>query len=351
MHQFVRNLLTEWRRLDLPFSGGTLLVAVSGGTDSNSLLVALADLRDRKKIEHRIVAAHFNHGLRGSASDADEEYIKALTTKLKVELAVGHAKVEEAGNLEQNARRARYEFLTETAKNVGAFAVLTAHTVNDQAETFLIHLLRGSGPRGLSGMRPVRELRGENANEADGENAAVSPLLPFASSPILLVRPLLKWAKRQQTEGFCHDLSIECCHDAMNDDTAFRRVRIRKILLPLLADFNPKIVETLAQTAELMADCVSREETERPGDTPETLSIDELKGLDKRQLNAAIRAWLQGKRGSTRELSLKHIEAVGSLATSEKSGRLVELPGGRVVKGSGRLRFEENKVENGQGAL
>lgn len=349
MHQFVRNLLTEWRRLDLAFAGGTVVLGLSGGTDSNSLLLALVDLKKRKKIEHRIVAAHFNHRLRGPSSDADEDYVRGLTTRLGVELAVGHASVKTDGNVEQNARAARYRFLNETAKNLGAFAVLTAHTVNDQAETFLIHLLRGSGARGLSGMRPIRKLEDESMVRRDSENVPdvdPSPLLPFASSPILLVRPLLRWAKRRQTEGFCNDLEIECCHDAMNDDTAYRRVRIRKVLLPLLADFNPNIVEVLAQTAERMADCASREKVDETVAAEETLAVAELKGMGKRQLTATIRAWLEARRGSIRSLTLKHFDAVGDLAVGRKSGRVVELPGGRVVKQSGRLAFTEKKVEN-----
>jgi tRNA(Ile)-lysidine synthase len=344
MHQFVRNLLTEWRRLDLPFAGGTVVVAVSGGTDSNSLLVALNDLKERKKIEHRIVAAHFNHRLRGDESDADEEYIRRLTTQLGVELAIGHARLPEEGNVEQNARVARYTFLTETAKNVGAFVVLTAHTVNDQAETFLINLLRGSGPKGLGGIRPVRELRGE-----DGEASSDSdgPLLPFATVPPLLVRPLLTWAKRKQTEGFCADLNVECRHDAMNDDTAFRRVRIRKILLPLLEDFNPKIVETLAQTAELMAETVDSAVPKGIDISKDHLAVSDLKAMGKRELSETVRNWLASNRGTTRSLQLKHIDAVGRLALSEKSGRTAELPGGaRVIKTDGRLVFEVNKVEN-----
>lgn len=347
MHQFVRNLLTEWRRLELPFKGGAIVVAVSGGTDSNSLLLAIKDLTTRKKLEHRIIAAHFNHRLRGDASDADEDYVRQLTTRLGVEFAVGHEKIGREGNLEQNAREARYEFLTQTARRVDAFAVLTAHTLNDQAETFLINLLRGAGPQGLSGMRPMREM-GEWGNGGVGEKKSVddAPLLPYSPTPLLLVRPLLTWAKRSHTEAFCSDLNVECCHDAMNDDTAFQRVRIRKILLPLLQDFNPKIVETLAQTAQLMAETLPKDtlvsQTENDG-----LLIKDLKSLGKGELNEAIRSWLKAKRGSTRALQLKHIDAVGRLALSEKSGKTAELPdGGRVIKAGGRLRYEQNQVEN-----
>lgn len=351
MHPFVRNLLTEWRRLDLPFAGGTVVVAVSGGTDSNSLLVALNDLRKRGKFEHRIVAAHFNHDLRGEASDADEEYIKRLTTELGLELALGRGKVEAEGNLEQNARRARYQFLAETAKNVDAFAVLTAHTINDQAETFLINLLRGSGPRGLSGIRPVRPLQRERESiEGDDADSGESPSLPFSASPVLLVRPLLRWASRRQTEGFCADLNVECCHDAMNDDTAFKRVRIRKILLPLLEDFNPKIVETLAQTAELMAETLPADPSTATDRVNDVLEIGELKLMGKRRLTQTLRDWLAQKRGTRRGLQLKHIDAIGRLVLSEKSGRVAEVPGGSVVKSDGRLTYEENKVENGGSA-
>jgi tRNA(Ile)-lysidine synthase len=264
-----------------------------------------------------------------------------------VELAIGHANLPSEGNVEQNARQARYAFLTQTAKNVGAFAVLTAHTVNDQAETFLINLLRGSGPEGLSGIRPIRELKEESDPSADPSG----PLLPFSSNALLLVRPLLRWARRKQTEAFCSDLNVECCHDAMNDDTAFRRVRIRKILLPLLQDFNPKIVDTLAQTAELMADCVSSNETVPAVVSNDSLEISALRQMGKRELNATIKAWLTAKRGSGRNIQMKHIDAVGGLIVSEKSGRVVELPGGRVIKGSGRLTFDENKVENGSSAV
>jgi tRNA(Ile)-lysidine synthase len=341
VHKFVRNLITEWRRLELPITG-TVIVAVSGGADSVSLLLALHNLKNRGKLGLRVVAAHFNHRLRGDASDADEEFVRELTTNLKVELAVGSADIQLDGNLEQNARLARYDFLCRTADNVDGFAVATGHTINDQAETFLMNLVRGSGPDGLSAMNPVRPLAAERESRACGENVNDEPLL-FPTGPVL-VRPLLTWAKRLDTEGFCRDLGIEYRYDTMNEDTTFKRVRIRKILLPLLEDFNPKIVETLANTASLMRRAAS---PNGAGESAADLSLAELKGLPKDDVSDTIRGWLRARRGGTRSLSLKHIQAVERLAFSTKSGRVAELPGGAsVVRSGGKLIYKENKIEN-----
>lgn len=352
MHKFVRNLITEWRRLKLPVDKASVVVAVSGGADSCSLLLALDDLRQRGKLDLRVVAAHFNHRLRGDESDSDEEFVKQLTTKLGLELAIGHARLDKKGNLEQNARDARYRFLGDTAKQLGAFAVCTAHTMNDQAETFLMNLIRGSGPEGLKAMSTIRPL--EKKNGQQGEEAKrhasdppifSSPFLPFSSSP-LLVRPLLTWAKRSNTVGFCHDLGVECRHDSMNDDTAFRRVRIRKILLPLLEDMNANIIETLANTAALMRQSTVKPAPEHVEGKDSTPLIRDLKQLSQSELYEWIRAWLRRKRGSTRTLQLKHIQSIERLILSTKSGRVAELPGNAsVVRTGGRLIYEENTVE------
>lgn len=336
MHQFVKNLLTEWRRLELPFEGRTLVIGVSGGADSCSLLVAMSELVKAGKLGHRIVAGHFNHHLRGEASDADEAQVRTITSRFGVELSVGHAKTGIDGNLEQKAREERYAFLTATAEKVGASAILTGHTVNDQAETFLINLLRGSGPAGLSGMRPVREM---TVTTRPGSDKA--PELPLPAS-LLLVRPLLTWAKRVQTEGYCRDMDVDYCCDTMNEDTAFKRVRIRKILLPLLEDFNPKIVETLAKTASLMQMIPSSDIQMSVGDE---LAISGLTELSRAERYEALRGWIGARRGSLRQLQLKHIEGIERLALGKKSGRVAEIPGGRVIKSGGRLAYEENKVE------
>ena len=360
MHYFVRNLITEWRRLKLPFKGETVVVAVSGGADSVSLLLALHELKNNSKLDLQIAAAHFNHQLRGAESDADEEFVVGLTTELGIGLVLHRGHISGDGNLEQNARDARYDFLPEAALNLNAFAVLTGHTVNDQAETFLLNLIRGSGPEGLGGMRVVRDLEGEKGRNGERETKAegetqghgdtgsknietASPLLPFTSSPPLLVRPLLTWAKRIDTEAFCHERGVEYRYDTMNDDTAFKRVRIRKILLPLLEDMNPKIVETLANTAALMQNV---QVTGNHLPIADELILGEVKTLPKSELYDAIRSWLRHHRGTTRQLQLKHIQAIERLIFSQKSGKTAELPGGKVIKSAGKLVYDENKVEN-----
>jgi tRNA(Ile)-lysidine synthase len=344
VHKFVRNLITEWRRLGLPLKDATVVVAVSGGADSVSLLLGLNELRKAGKLGLSIVAVHLNHQLRGVESDVDEQFVKHLTTELKIPLDLRRQRISTDGNLEQNARQTRYNFLLEAAKNLNAFAVLTGHTVNDQAETFLLNLIRGSGPEGLGGMSTIRILEGEKrTNENEQVSVFTSPLLPFSASSLLLIRPLLTWAKRIDTEAFCHDLGVEYRYDTMNDDTAFKRVQIRKILLPVLQDMNPNIVETLANTAMLMQS-LPKGENQMP--ESDELSLSELKAAEKSELYNNLRSWLRRQRGDTRGLELKHIQALERLVFSEKSGKTAELPGGKVVKTGGKLAYKENKVEN-----
>ncbi len=335
MHKFVRNLLTEWRKLNLPFDDETIVVAVSGGADSVSLAIALNDLKTRKKLNLRFVIAHFNHNLRGEESKQDAKFVKDLAEKIGFEFVSGISEdefqISKKGNLEQNARIARYDFLLETAENLEAYGILTAHTVNDQAETFLLNLIRGSGISGLSGMSAKRK------QKAKGE---------MQKSECFLIRPLLNWAKREDTENFCRESEIGFRCDAMNEDLKFKRVRVRKVLLPLLKEFNPKIVETLAKTANLLQNeseisNETKDQTLRTKD--DFLVLKDLKTLSKSTLYQVLRDWLETNRGNLRQLELKHIEAIERLAFSRKSGKVVELPNGdSVLKESGKLLFQRS---------
>ncbi len=331
MNKFVRNLLTEWRKLKLAFEGETFVVAVSGGGDSTALLAALHELNAAKKIKSKFVVAHFNHRLRAAESDADADFVAVLTKNYAFDFVLRNAEnlSETNDNLEQAARRERYEFLQQTAEKYDAAAVLTAHTLNDQAETFLLNLLRGSGAIGLGAMKPVRKIN-------DG-------------SEILLVRPLLNWAKRADTGKFAHSMKIKFRFDAMNEDEKFARVRIRKKLIPYLSEFNPKIIETLAQTAALLQkDAAEIEEAIETSSfkLDGEISVGELKKISDARRGLVIRKWLAEARGDLRGIDFKHLTAVENLIFSRKSGRKVELPdGGSVIKRDGKLFFEKTAVE------
>lgn len=313
MKRFERELITEWRRLGLPIHDATLVVGVSGGADSVSLLLGLCELVRRAKLSIRLVSAHIEHGLRGAESAEDAVFVSEIAASLGIDHETRKAKIPRIGNLEENARVARYGLLARIARSNGAFAVAAAHTLNDQAETLLMNLIRGSGPAGLAGMRSVRPLERE----------------------ILLVRPLLRWAGREDTEEYCRSRGIEPRHDAMNDDRAFTRVRVRRELLPLLRTYNPKIVATLARTAELMP---SASETEFSHG--QSLAVRDISDLDGPLADDLIRGWLNAQMGSTRRISHKHITAIRRLALSTKSGKEAELPGGASVrKRSGELKF------------
>ena len=340
---FVRNLITEWRRLELPFKDEAIVVAVSGGADSMSLLTGIDDLRNRKKLDLRIVAAHFDHKLRPD-SHTDCDFVADFAKSHHFQFAHSEWKREAGGNLEQSARDARYRFLRETADSIGAGYVLTAHTMNDQAETFLMNLIRGAGPDGLSGMQPRRALAIASPDDED------EPFLPFAEPEIMVVRPLLRWAKRRDTENFCLEQKIEYCRDPMNEDLNFRRIWIRKVLIPMMEEANPKIVESLCRTAELMSEppaSAGRQIVEPKPAAGSSLKLGHLRTLQKSDLFPVLRDWIKLNRGSLRGIGTKHTEAIYNLIHSQKSGRVAQLPGGEAVKHDGRLSWCPQKAEKG----
>ncbi|MBE2269096.1 MAG: tRNA lysidine(34) synthetase TilS [Anaerolinea sp.] len=214
----------------------TVVVGVSGGADSLALLHVLSALRDR--LEMRLHAATLDHGLRGDAGADDARYVESLCALWNVPCTHGFADVPtlmRAGKLgvEAAARQARYDFLAEIARQQGARMVATAHHADDQAETVLLHLLRGTGLRGLSGM---------------------SMSAPMPDHPgVMLVRPLLT-VTRADIEAYCAEHGIQPRHDATNDDLDYTRNRIRAEVLPILRRINPQISRSLVQLADIAAE-------------------------------------------------------------------------------------------------
>lgn len=318
MHTFERHLITEWRRLKLPTADAVCVLAVSGGADSCALMLAVSELIRRKKLEIDVIIAHYDHGLRGRSSDGDRKFTAKLAGDLALKFVTEKGELPQSGNLEQNARRARYDFLERAAAVNNAFAVMTAHTLNDQAETFLLNLIRGAGIDGLSAMPVCRSISEKNTESQ-------------------LIRPLLSWAKREDTEQYCHYRKINYRKDPMNNDLAFRRVMMRKKVLPLLRTLNPKIIETLATTSQIISAEAKKNDTDANFDG-KSLAIASLINLDEETAMAEVRRWLSDVLKTTRGISSAHIRSVASLATSRKSGRFAELPKGvRIVKKDGML--------------
>jgi tRNA(Ile)-lysidine synthase len=341
--RFARGLLAEWKRLGLALAGERVVVAVSGGADSTALLLALDELRRAEVLALDVTVAHLDHGLRAEAGAADARWVSELAAKLGFEIEMGCADVGERAklsgdNLEQAARRARYEFLAGAALKWKARSVLTGHTMDDQAETVLLRLMRGSGAQGLSGIETVRALD--------------------QKSGVLLVRPLLRWARRAFTEEYCVEQGMEIRVDSMNLDERYARVRVRHQLLPLMMSFNGRVVEAISRSAELL-----RDETEALGvvalrlldeasagasgaceiefeqaSDSSPLRVDVLRDSSKGLRRRALRLWIARGRGDTRRLELVHLLAVEALLEGTRGGRMAELPGGtRVYRKRGWL--------------
>ncbi|HKQ53192.1 MAG TPA: tRNA lysidine(34) synthetase TilS [Pyrinomonadaceae bacterium] len=329
---FAGALLKEWERLALPTGSSRVVVAVSGGADSVALVLGLVELVRAGRVGVGLVMAHLDHGLREESVE-DARWVEELAGELGVEVEIGRARVKDAGgNLEQAARGARYEFLGKVAQKCGARVVVTGHTMDDQAETVLLRLVRGSGAEGLGGMEAVRVLDVE--------------------SGVKLARPLLRWARRAETEEFCRGRGVVVRRDAMNEDESFARVRVRRRVLPLLLTFNPRAVEALARAAELLREdaetlnAAAHQLLEAACGREEgaggvaALDVKTLLSAPQALRRRALRLWLARGRGDLRRLELAHLQGVEKLLEGERGGRVAELPGGSFVeRRRGHLTF------------
>jgi tRNA(Ile)-lysidine synthase len=209
-----------------------VLIAVSGGVDSMALLDIMARLGPTMKLE--LAVAHFDHGLRGEESQADAAFVVEQAKLRGLKSYVGRGDVKRLSalqnlSIEESARKARYQFLTRVAKKHDYTIVLTAHNANDNAETLLINMMRGSGVSGL---------------------AAIPPLRPLTEG-VIVARPLLG-IERCEIEGYAEEVELQWREDSSNKSMKFTRNRVRQELLPLLEQYNPGIVGTLNSTAEIM---------------------------------------------------------------------------------------------------
>ena len=300
-------------------TGRRLVVAVSGGPDSLALLYALHRLRDELGLALHV--AHLDHRLRGQDSAADAEFVAQTCAKLGIDYTVEDVDVlafrrEHRMSLEEAAREVRYRFLANVAEQVGAEAVVLGHTSDDQVETVLMNVIRGSGLRGLRGMMPVSKQR-------------------IAGSDLTLFRPLLNLPK-QDTIAYCEALHLTPRADESNRSMEMTRNRIRLELLPLLRDMNPAFgdaalrlsrnaVDALAVVDKAVDEAWSDAVTEEG----ESIRIDRERFFE---LDAALRSHLVIRalshvKGDTQGIERIHVDDAVN-AVIESSGSQLHLPGG-----------------------
>lgn len=332
--ELVRQYVREQRLLQ---PGDRVAVAVSGGADSVALLRALVELRQELGIV--LSVAHFHHGIRGAEADADRDFVRALADQLGLELhleagdAPAYARAHRL-SLETAARDLRHAWFARLISDKQTDKIATAHTLDDQAETVLMRLVRGAGVRGLSGIFPVQEEK-------------------------RLVRPLLT-VTRQEVESYLKTLGQAWREDSTNQDPAHTRNRVRHQLLPMLErDFNPAIrgsLADLAETARAEADYWDQQvasalaRVSRPGKpsrsgrntsgaASRTVALDlaALTSLPlalERQVLHHVAAQLGSR------LEFVHVQQLAALARGKGAGKRLALPGGlTVVRSFRELQF------------
>ena len=314
--------------------GELILVACSGGPDSLALAAALAfevGASHREGLGLRAGAVIVDHGLQAVSGEVAARTASVLSGLGMAPVEVVKVSVGSAGGPEAAARDARYDALRAIATKLGARFVLLGHTLDDQAETVLLGLARGSGARSLSGMSALTQM-----DESSGASIFLRPLLGVT---------------RETTLAFCTDSGLEPWHDPHNQDAKFTRVRVRKAVMPILeTELGPNVAGALARTADLLRadadylDALAETEFKRLallGSTDLTFGIAPLNALAQpirsRVLKSALAVF-------TAESSLAHIRSIEDLLDNWHGQKMLTLPRVRVERAGEKLVFKSTKT-------
>jgi len=293
--------------------GDKVLLAVSGGADSLALLFSLNALKDDFGL--RLHIAHLDHGQRLN-SRKDLLYVQSIAKRLDIPFTTGKINlknIKEKGSLEEIAREARLDFLIKTAKKNNADKIALGHTKDDQAETVLMRIIRGSGLYGLSAILPVRQMQG-----------------------FVFIRPLI-YIERRDIEQFLKRLKIKPRQDYTNFETKFFRNKIRHKLIPFIAkEYNPQIKDSLSNLAQISAlDYELLEDLAKSSlgnckcslrGKCLTLDLNKFLKLKKGLQRMVLRLSFEKLCASTRRFTFKHLQEIEDLILNRHSRSIVNLP-------------------------
>lgn len=372
------------QRYNLITPGETVIVAVSGGPDSLCLLHVLNTLAPDQEL--RLHVAHLDHGLRGAESDADAAFVTRLCTHWDLPCTVERVDVlglaQQPGlSIEEAARHARYAFLGHVASDLQARTIAVGHNADDQAETVLMHWLRGSGLSGLRGMTPVTWLadyRLGRARSKGGGHADLKPnplsekavragsdtdRQPAVAGPyaVRIVRPLL-FSGRSEILRYCTAHGLTPRFDRSNEDTTYFRNRLRLELLPLLEDYNPQIRRILRQSATIFADehelfrsCLSdawQQVIVADAEGYQVFDLQAWRDLHRSLQRGVLRQAIASLRYSLRNISFQHVENALWALLELPPGSRVTLPAGlELVLGYNRFAVGDEGVQLPAGDL
>lgn len=309
MKQLVHHTIRQYNMIP---PGTRVLCGLSGGADSVSLVLCLQELG------YDVCACHLHHGLRGVQADADAAFCQSLCEAHGIAFQLGHCDAAAEAkrrkiSVETAARELRYDFFTRCAIELGAQRIATAHTVDDNLETMLFHLIRGTGSAGLAGIPPVRDD---------------------------IIRPLIA-VERRQVEAFLHERGQDWCTDATNLDDSCTRNRLRHHVIPALREIEPAAARHALEAANLLRQdnaCLDSMVTVHATQLNAKVFLSLPQALQGRQ----IRALLKQAGTPMGEVNVKHIRAIGALAR-KKCGS-VSVPGGRVIRRGDVLVVEKPAV-------
>ncbi|MHC1579020.1 MAG: tRNA lysidine(34) synthetase TilS [Dehalococcoidia bacterium] len=317
---------------------GLVVVGVSGGADSVCLLHVLARWRKGSGIKLHI--AHLNHQLRGAESEADAEYVSNLAGSLGISITIDRQDVaayraERNCSIEEAARELRYSFLARVAREVGASRIALGHTRDDQVETILMHILRGTGIAGLCGLAPCSPMAYDSQGMSSPGEA--SKVAKGQRTKLLVIRPLLG-VTRRETASYCQQHQLGPRIDSSNLSPSFFRNRLRLHLLPLLRQYNPSIDEALLRLANIAREDIAFIEQQAAELWTELARLENnavyldkkwVAGLPVALQRQLLREAVTKLVGDVRDIEAVHIEAARSLLNKSASKRVC-LPHGII---------------------